>query len=72
MSFEEAIRLVQIHERARQGRLRAKFMREIRQQEERERMAQTRGAPTLDVDVAAIRIQKVRIEIGEYFRRWVL
>ena len=59
MSFEEAIRLVQIHERARQGRLRAKFMREIRQQEERERMAQTRGAPTLDVDVAAIRIQKV-------------
>lgn len=59
MSFEEAIRLVQIHERARQGRLRAKFMREIRQQEERERMAQTSGAPTLDVDVAAIRIQKV-------------
>ena len=62
MSFEEAIRLVQIHERARQGRLRAKFMREIRQQEERERMAQTRGAPTLDVDVAAIRIQKVNFE----------
>ena len=60
MSFEEAIRLVQIHERARQGRLRAKFMREIRQQEERERQQQTRGAPTLDVDVAAIRIQKVR------------
>ena len=61
MSFEEAIRLVQIHERARQGRLRAKFMREIRQQEERERKAQTRGAPTLDVDIAAIRIQKVRL-----------
>ena len=61
MSFEEAIRLVQIHERARQGRLRAKFMREIRQQEERERQQQTRGAPTLDVDVAAIRIQKVRL-----------
>ena len=63
MSFEEAIRLVQIHERARQGRLRAKFMREIRQQEERERQQQTRGAPTLDVDVAAIRIQKVGIFI---------
>jgi len=30
MSLEDAIRLVQIHERARQGRLRAKFMREIR------------------------------------------
>jgi hypothetical protein len=59
MSFEEAIRLVQIHERARQGRLRAKFMREIRRQEEIERQAQTRGAPTLDPDVAATRIQKV-------------
>jgi len=41
---EEAIRLIQIHERARQGRLRAKFMKEIRMQEERERLAATRGA----------------------------
>lgn len=60
MSFEDAIRLVQIHERARQGRLRAKFMREIRQQEERERMSANRGAPTLDPDVAATRIQRVK------------
>lgn len=30
MSDEEAIRLIQIHERARQGRLRSQFMREIR------------------------------------------
>lgn len=59
--MEDAIRLIQIHERARQGRLRAKFMKEIREQEERERMAQTRGAPTLDPDVAAVRIQKVRL-----------
>ena len=59
MSMEEAIRLIQYHERARQGRLRAKFMREIRQQEERERMAANRGAPTLDSDIAATRIQKV-------------
>jgi len=59
MSLEEAIRLVQIHERARQGRLRAKFMKEIRRQEEIEREAAKRGAPTLDHDVAATRIQKV-------------
>lgn len=59
MSVEEAIRLIQIHERARQGRLRAKFMREIRQQEEREKQAALRGAPTLDPEVAAVRIQKV-------------
>ena len=42
-----------------QGRLRAKFMREIRQQEEMERDAANRGAATLDPDVAATRIQKV-------------
>ena len=59
MSLEEAIRVIQIHERARQGRLRAKFMREIRQQEEREKRAALRGAPTLDPEVASIRIQKV-------------
>ena len=60
MSTEEAIRLIQVHERARQGRLRAKFMREIRQQEEQVREVANRGAPTLDPDVAATRIQKVK------------
>ncbi len=59
MTLEDAIRLIQIHERARQGRLRAKICQEIRQQEERERLAANRGAPTLDPDVAATRIQKV-------------
>ena len=59
MPWDQAIRIIQVHERARQGRLRARFMREIRQQEEREKQAQTRGAPTLDPDVAAMRIQKV-------------
>ena len=57
--MEDAIRLIQVHERARQGRLRAKFMREIRMQEEREKMAATRGAPTMDPDVAAVHIQRV-------------
>lgn len=59
MSTEEAVRIIQVHERARQGRLRAKFMREIRLQEERERMAANRGAPTLDNELAAVRIQKI-------------
>jgi len=59
LTREEAIRLIQIHERARQGRLRAKFMKEIRMQEERERLAATRGAPTLDRDEAAIHIQRI-------------
>ena len=67
MSIEEAIRLVQIHERARQGRLRAKFMREIRLEEEREKLAATRGAPTLDPDVAATRIQKVIAFLLKFF-----
>lgn len=59
MSVGDAIKMIQVHERARQGRLRAKFMRDIRQQEERERLAATRGAPTLDPDIAATRIEKV-------------
>ena len=61
MSLEDAIKFIQVHERARQGRLRAKFMKEIREQEERERMLQTHGVPTLDSEVAAVRIQKVNI-----------
>ena len=59
MSPDEALRIVQVHERARQGRLRAQFMREIRLQEERDRNAANRGAPTLDTELAAVRIQKV-------------
>lgn len=66
MSMEEALRIIQVHERARQGRLRAKFMREIRLQEERERMVANRGAPTMDADVAAVRIQKVRWQFDVY------
>jgi len=30
MTEQQAVRLIQIHERARQGRVRAQFMREIR------------------------------------------
>jgi len=58
MSEEQAIKLIQMNERARQGRLRAKFMREIRAEEERERAALARGAPSIEPWEAAIRIQK--------------
>lgn len=70
MPWEQAIKIIQIHERARQGRLRAKFMREIRQQEDREKQAQTQGAPTLDIDVAAMRIQKVKLHNFKYLIHW--
>lgn len=59
MTMEEAIQLIQVHERARQGQLRAKLMTNIRQEEERQRLAQQQGKPTIDLDTAATVIQKV-------------
>ncbi|XP_048454819.1 dynein regulatory complex protein 11 [Rhincodon typus] len=59
LTLEEAILIVQISERARQGRLRAKFMLEIRMQEEKDRLSKYRVASTLAPEIAAIRIQKV-------------
>ncbi|CAN2389127.1 IQ motif containing with AAA domain 1, partial [Pristimantis euphronides] len=59
MSLDEAVRAIQVSERARQGRLRAKFMREIHLEEKRERMAKLHGEKFMDPDLAAQRIQKV-------------
>jgi hypothetical protein len=59
MTTEEAIQLIQVHERARQGRLRARFMRDIRLQTEREKQAELRGQPKLDRTTAATTIQKM-------------
>ncbi|XP_069790497.1 dynein regulatory complex protein 11-like isoform X2 [Narcine bancroftii] len=59
LTQEEAIQIIQIVERARQGRLRAKFMSEIRMEEERENLAKQQSASTLSPDVAATLIQKV-------------
>lgn len=42
MSVGDAIRIIQIHERARQGRVRARLMLNIRAEEERERMLRER------------------------------
>ncbi|KAJ8375468.1 hypothetical protein SKAU_G00060480, partial [Synaphobranchus kaupii] len=59
LSFEEAIKLIQVSERARQGRLRAKFMREIQQDGERQRRAKDRDLGSAAVNHAAVNIQKV-------------
>eukprot|EP00667_Euglena_gracilis_P002013 EG_transcript_2015 len=56
---EQAIALVQCCERGRQGRQRAKFMKEIREQEERERKVLEFGLTQSDPQEAATKIQKV-------------
>ncbi|XP_075811635.1 IQ and AAA domain-containing protein 1-like [Microtus pennsylvanicus] len=59
MSRTEALILVQSAERARQGRLRATFMREIRKEEERDRKIREDGRQKFSQDQGAIVIQKV-------------
>uniref|UniRef100_A0A668AT82 IQ motif containing with AAA domain 1 n=1 Tax=Myripristis murdjan TaxID=586833 RepID=A0A668AT82_9TELE len=58
MHLEEAVRILQVCERARQGRLRAQFMKEIRQAE-REGLGKRRPPSALNPEQAATRIQKV-------------
>ncbi|KAM4874739.1 IQ and AAA domain-containing protein 1-like [Thomomys bottae] len=55
----EAILMVQRAERARQGRLRARFMREIWKEEERERKNREEGQSRFSKDQAAVLVQKV-------------
>nr|XP_023422745.1 IQ and AAA domain-containing protein 1 [Cavia porcellus] len=59
MPLEEAIKLLQIAERARQGRLRALFMKQIYLQEYRAKQAKLLGQQVADAAAAAVRIQKV-------------
>uniref|UniRef100_A0A8D1KMR5 IQ and AAA domain-containing protein 1-like n=1 Tax=Sus scrofa TaxID=9823 RepID=A0A8D1KMR5_PIG len=59
LSRTEAIILLQRAERARQGRLRATFMREIRKEEEHDRKIREEGWHRFSQDEAAITIQKV-------------
>ncbi|XP_014643105.1 PREDICTED: IQ and AAA domain-containing protein 1-like [Ceratotherium simum simum] len=59
MHRTEAVTLLQRAERARQGRLRATFMREIRREEERDRKIWEEGRHKFSQDQAAITIQKV-------------
>ncbi len=55
-----------MHERARQGRLRAKLMQDISAQEERERGRKANPRAQLSRDAAAVRIQKL---VRGYFTR---
>nr|XP_036865628.1 dynein regulatory complex protein 11 isoform X2 [Manis javanica] len=57
--LEEAVRLIQVSERARQGRLRAMFMKQIFLQECRAKQARLLGDRGTDPSTAALRIQKV-------------
>ncbi|KAF6276022.1 IQ motif containing with AAA domain 1 like [Rhinolophus ferrumequinum] len=59
MHRTEAIILLQTAERARQGRLRAAIMREIRREEEWDQKMREDGGHTFNQDQAAITIQKV-------------
>ncbi|XP_062854919.1 dynein regulatory complex protein 11 [Trichomycterus rosablanca] len=59
LSLEEAVKTIQVSERARQGRLRAKFMQEIQKDEERQRRHKEKDPDAITANEAAIRIQKV-------------
>ncbi|XP_072536868.1 dynein regulatory complex protein 11 isoform X2 [Salminus brasiliensis] len=59
LSVEKAIKIIQVTERARQGRLRAKFMREIQRDQERQKKSKDRDLGKSAVDQAAVCIQKV-------------
>ena len=56
MTLEEAVVMLQKHERARQGRLRAKLMTEIRKQEHAEKM-KGKVMQNISETVAANKIQ---------------
>ncbi|XP_077006054.1 IQ and AAA domain-containing protein 1-like isoform X2 [Tamandua tetradactyla] len=59
LSRTEAIILVQRAERARQGRLRAKFMQQIRKEEERDQKIREEGRCSFSQNQAAVNIQKM-------------
>ncbi|PSN29758.1 IQ and AAA domain-containing protein 1 [Blattella germanica] len=58
MTEDEAIRLIQIHERARQGRLRSQFMKEIRLMKEKVKTSEVSEGKAFDSTLAALKIQK--------------
>ena len=59
LSPEEALLIIQRHERARQGRLRAKLMLEIRKQEASERAKSSKAAESISSALAANKIQSI-------------
>jgi IQ and AAA domain-containing protein len=59
LSIDDAVRVLQMNERGRQGKQRARFMREIRRQEELERRMKETGQTETDPEHAAVVIQKL-------------
>lgn len=59
LSLEEAIRIIQVSERARQGHLRANIMREIHRDADRQRKSSDEALSQAAAEQAAICIQKV-------------
>ncbi|XP_015862606.1 dynein regulatory complex protein 11 [Peromyscus maniculatus bairdii] len=59
LALEEAVKMIQIAERARQGRLRAMFMKQIFLQECRAKEIKLLGQKLADTSLAALQIQKV-------------
>uniref|UniRef100_A0A2K6F036 IQ motif containing with AAA domain 1 n=1 Tax=Propithecus coquereli TaxID=379532 RepID=A0A2K6F036_PROCO len=66
--LEEAVKLIQIAERARQGRLRALFMKQICMQEYRAKLSRALGEKVTDTRAAALCIQKVWRGFHQYRR----
>uniref|UniRef100_A0A663FB26 IQ motif containing with AAA domain 1 n=1 Tax=Aquila chrysaetos chrysaetos TaxID=223781 RepID=A0A663FB26_AQUCH len=60
MTFEEAIKMIQVAERARQGRCRAAFMKQIYLEEKRERQTKLQVQMGPSPDAASTCIQKMR------------
>ncbi|XP_056132113.1 dynein regulatory complex protein 11 isoform X2 [Lampris incognitus] len=56
---EEAASIIQVAERARQGRLRANLMKEIRRDSNRQRRAKNQDPSSADIEAAAVDIQRV-------------
>ena len=57
MSIDDAVKALQRHERARQGRLRALFMKQINLEERRRLENAKKGAPRFSVEEATVIIQ---------------
>jgi len=60
MTLEEAVKVIQVAERARQGRCRAKFMKKIYLAEKKERQTKPQVQMGPNPDDAATCIQKVK------------
>eukprot|EP00002_Diphylleia_rotans_P026653 TRINITY_DN5325_c0_g1_i5.p1 TRINITY_DN5325_c0_g1~~TRINITY_DN5325_c0_g1_i5.p1 ORF type:complete len:488 (-),score=127.89 TRINITY_DN5325_c0_g1_i5:1424-2887(-) len=59
MTLEEAVQIIQANERGKQGRQRARLLREIKQRELKQRRALEYGEEDADLEAAAVTIQRI-------------